>query len=58
VNLTDFNVLAGNFGLSGAATGPTAQNWSALSVVVPEPASAGLLVPGAALLGRRRRRAG
>jgi hypothetical protein len=41
-NLTDFNLLASNFGLS--ATGPnlTPQDWSNLAAAVPEPAVMGV----------------
>ena len=43
VNLSDFNVLAANFGITAGAGGPTPSDWSALSSAVPEPGSAALL---------------
>src|SRR5687768_15971805 len=59
VNLQDFNVLVANFGQSGAATGPTPQDWAALGAAVPEPGCVGLVVGiGAVALTSRRRRAG
>jgi hypothetical protein len=57
VNLLDFNLLASNFGLSGAANGPTPQDWGALAAAVPEPAT--LTLPFAAvtvLLARKRQK--
>ena len=55
VNLLDFNLLAGNFGQSGAANGPTPQDWGTLAAAVPEPAT--LCVPIAvAVLALARRR--
>ena len=59
VNLQDFNVLAANFGQSGAAGGPTPQDWATLGAAVPEPGSIGLILGmGAVALTSRRRRTG
>ena len=59
VNLSDFNVLAGNFGQSGITSGPTAQDWATLGAAIPEPAVVGILaLAGAALPFRRRGRRG
>jgi hypothetical protein len=58
VNLTDFNLLAGNFGLSASTVGPTAQDWALLAAVVPEPSAVVLVgVPASAGMIRRRSRA-
>jgi hypothetical protein len=55
VNLSDFNRLAGNFGLAAIDHEPTPQDWSNLSAAVPEPSS--LLLSGVpALAGMRMRR--
>jgi hypothetical protein len=60
VNLLDFNRLAGQFGVSASGPGVTAQDWSALAAVVPEPAA--LSLPALAAIAasfrqqRRRRR--
>jgi hypothetical protein len=56
VNLLDFNLLASNFGLSGAANGPSPQDWGALAAAVPEPAALGLPILAAAALARHRKR--
>lgn len=53
-NLADFNLLAGNFGLGAAPSGPTPQDWAALSAVVPEPSGAALAALAGAILSRRR----
>jgi hypothetical protein len=57
VNLTDFNILASNFGMTAGPTGPTPQDWSALSAVVPEPSLAHLVILLAGGAQRRMRRA-
>ena len=50
-----WRLLAGNFGQSGAANGPTPQDWGTLAAAVPEPAT--LCVPIAvAVLALARRR--
>ena len=58
VNLTDFNLLAGNFGLSASSpNGPTAADWAALAAAVPEPVSTlyfGILTLLGVLLRRTR----
>ncbi len=54
VNLNDFNILAQHFGLPASATGPNAEDWSALGAAVPEPAMLGLALSFAGLLIRRR----
>jgi hypothetical protein len=58
VNLGDFNLLAGNFGLSAAGSEVTPQDWENLAAAVPE-TSALLLtgVPALAGMWMRRRRA-
>jgi hypothetical protein len=62
VGAGDFNLLATNFGLAvpGTPSNVTAADWAALeafdATVVPEPAGAALLMAGAGVLGRRRRR--
>jgi hypothetical protein len=56
VTLADFNRLAGNFGLSASPNGPTAEDWSHLAAVVPEPGMAGLVAIGTLVLRRRRSR--
>jgi uncharacterized membrane protein len=53
VTLADFNALAANFGLSASASGPSPQDWAALSSAVPEPT---LSVGSLALLVLARRR--
>jgi autotransporter-associated beta strand protein len=40
VDLADFNRLAANFGLSASSAGPTAADWAALAMAVPEPSCA------------------
>lgn len=55
VDLQDFNLLAGNFGLMASGTHIRADDWAALSAVVPEPVLC-LLLP-LALLARRNRAA-
>ena len=57
VNLSDFNVLAANFGITAGAGDPTPSDWSALSSAVPEPGSVALLAAIATLQLRRRRAA-
>jgi hypothetical protein len=56
VNLSDFNLLAGNFGLSAGPDGPTPQDWAALAAAVPEPLGVAWVLPGFAMLHRRRQR--
>jgi hypothetical protein len=54
VNLADFNLLAGNFGLSAAGSDVTPQDWANLAAEVPEPASLCVIGLGALALRRRR----
>ncbi len=61
VNLADFNKLAAKFGMSAAGPEVTPDDWASLAAVVPEPASAAMLVAAAASAGvsarfRRRRK--
>ena len=57
VNLSDFNRLAANFGLSAAGPEVTAQDWARLASAVPEPTALGLTAVAAAgyLIARQRR---
>jgi hypothetical protein len=57
INLPDFNLLAGNFGLSASPGGPTPDDWSTLAAAVPEPTSLATILGCAiaGLMGRRRR---
>jgi hypothetical protein len=58
VNLGDFNLLAGNFGLSAAGSEVTPQDWANLAAAVPEPSCLILSgVPALAGMRMRRRRA-
>ena len=54
VTLDDFNTLAGHFGESAGATGPSTRNWADLGAAVPEPAGVALL--GCVMLTVARRR--
>ena len=57
MNLGDFNLLAGNFGLSAAGSEVTPQDWANLAAAVPEPSALILTgVPALAGMWMRRRR--
>jgi hypothetical protein len=59
VNLQDFNRLAANFGLTAAGPEVTPQDWAALAVAVPEPATMAVAAPALCLMaGRARLRRG